>query len=260
MSVESANYINQLNTAYPRTDDLISEGDDHIRLVKRTLIQTFPAITGPVNVSDSQLNAMGNAFTNDSGTMVVNMPIRMGQGKSMSAGGNRVTNFGNAVDDGDGVSKGYGDKRYALQSFTIAGKPLSGNISLINSDVGLGNVPNLVTTEQATVNTIVKRDSAGKSQFVDVYITSDKRLKSNFEQIEKPLEAVEALNGFIYDKDNGQSVEREVGVIAQEVAAVLPHSVKEIDGILHVSHAGVIALLVEAVKELSAEVKALKGE
>ena len=37
MTVESATYISQLNTAFPAAGDNISEGDDHVRLVKSVL-------------------------------------------------------------------------------------------------------------------------------------------------------------------------------------------------------------------------------
>ena len=39
MAVESASYISQLNTSNPAASDNISEGDDHLRLIK-TVLQT----------------------------------------------------------------------------------------------------------------------------------------------------------------------------------------------------------------------------
>lgn len=49
---------------------------------------------------------------------------------------------------------------------------------------------------------------------------SDKRLKENIKPIEKPLEAIEKLNGVTYDwKANGKS---SIGVIAQDVQKVHP--------------------------------------
>ncbi len=41
MTIESATYINQLNSAYPATGDQVAEGDDHIRLIKAVLKATF---------------------------------------------------------------------------------------------------------------------------------------------------------------------------------------------------------------------------
>ena len=44
MTVESATYVSQLNPAYPAASDNISEGDDHIRLVKSVLQSQFPSL------------------------------------------------------------------------------------------------------------------------------------------------------------------------------------------------------------------------
>ena len=50
MGIESGNFITNLNSSYPLSSDNVSEGDDHIRLVKNVLKKTFPAgsnDTGP---------------------------------------------------------------------------------------------------------------------------------------------------------------------------------------------------------------------
>lgn len=64
MSIETATYINQLNTAYPAASDGLKEGDDHIRLVKSTLKNTFPNITGQVTVTQSDLNSVTSKLNN----------------------------------------------------------------------------------------------------------------------------------------------------------------------------------------------------
>lgn len=56
MSVETAQYPTQLNTALPAASDWVSEGDDHIRLVKTVLKTTFPNVSGAVSASHTQLN------------------------------------------------------------------------------------------------------------------------------------------------------------------------------------------------------------
>lgn len=60
MTVESASYISQFNTSYPAASDDISEGDDHIRLVKSVLKTQFPNLaTTAVNQTSNQLNKLG---------------------------------------------------------------------------------------------------------------------------------------------------------------------------------------------------------
>jgi hypothetical protein len=59
MTVEAATHIGQLDTSLPTAADLISEGDDQIRLIKSTLRYTFPLITGPVTASSASLSKVG---------------------------------------------------------------------------------------------------------------------------------------------------------------------------------------------------------
>lgn len=57
MGLESATYISDLNTANPvHASDNVSEGDDHIRLIKSTLKNSFPFIDGAVSATDTELN------------------------------------------------------------------------------------------------------------------------------------------------------------------------------------------------------------
>lgn len=73
MSVEnSANNISQLNPNWPTPEDFVSEGDDHIRLLKKTVKQTFPNIKDSINISDVQLNALAKTVsTEDTGDKLV---------------------------------------------------------------------------------------------------------------------------------------------------------------------------------------------
>ncbi|QEG11396.1 L-shaped tail fiber protein [Klebsiella phage KMI13] len=101
--------------------------------------------------------------------------------------------------------------------------------------------------------------------FDNVEIRSDRRAKSDIKVIENALEKVETLCGNTYELHNTSGgTTRSAGLIAQEVQEVLPEAVTqdiEADGgLLRLNYNSVIALLVESVKELSAEVKGLKAE
>lgn len=84
----------------------------------------------------------------------------------------------------------------------------------------------------------------------DISGLSDRTVKTNFRNIETPLDKVKQLHGQIYDRtDIGIT---QVGLIAQDVEAVQKESVhRGDDGLLYINQAGPVALLVEAVKELS---------
>ena len=60
MSVETAPYINSLNTALPASNDPKSEGDDHLRVIKSAVKATFPNLTGAVTVTQTDLNTIPN--------------------------------------------------------------------------------------------------------------------------------------------------------------------------------------------------------
>lgn len=57
MTVESATYINDLDDTYPAQSDSRTEGDDHIRLIKTTLANSFANFTGAaVTSTEAELN------------------------------------------------------------------------------------------------------------------------------------------------------------------------------------------------------------
>jgi len=91
----------------------------------------------------------------------------------------------------------------------------------------------------------------------DWVATSDIRVKENLEKIDSSLDKVAKLTGYTYDQVNLK--QRKAGLIAQDVKEVLPEAVGEDgEGMLNVSPMAVLALLVNAVNDLSEQVKELK--
>jgi hypothetical protein len=97
---------------------------------------------------------------------------------------------------------------------------------------------------------------------------SDIRVKTNIEHIPNALDKVCQLNGYTFDRtdvtfdEHGEPETpiRQTGVIAQEVLKVLPEAVMgDEDGHYSVAYGNMVGLLIEAVKELKAEVDELKG-
>jgi hypothetical protein len=92
----------------------------------------------------------------------------------------------------------------------------------------------------------------------DVISASDKNVKDNIKTIDNSLQLINSLRGVSYNlKANG---ERSMGVIAQEVEEVLPELVDDSTGVMSVKYNGLIAVLIEAVKDLSGQVGELKQE
>lgn len=111
MGLESATFINDLNSAWPLGTDPKSAGDDHIRRVKATLRATFPLITAAVSVTHAELNRVSglvsnvqtelNALAAGKANAGVNSDITSLSGLttplSVAQGGTGVNNFANAA-------------------------------------------------------------------------------------------------------------------------------------------------------------------
>lgn len=68
MGLEVATYISGLNSSNPvGATDPKSQGDDHLRLIKSTLLNTFPNITGAMTASHTELNNL-DGVTGKTGT------------------------------------------------------------------------------------------------------------------------------------------------------------------------------------------------
>ena len=94
----------------------------------------------------------------------------------------------------------------------------------------------------------------------DVITNSDIRLKSDIRSIDDSLGLINRLNGKLYTKDGKKD---QLGFIAQEVEQVLPqlvHTANDEMGTKSVNYQGIIALLVETVKELSNKIKELESK
>ena len=96
------------------------------------------------------------------------------------------------------------------------------------------------------------------------FVTSDKTLKENITPITNALDKIKSLTGntFKWKSDvEYHGGKDEVGVIAQEVEALgLPNlTVDREGGTKAVQYVKLIAILIEAVKELSTKVSALEG-
>lgn len=86
---------------------------------------------------------------------------------------------------------------------------------------------------------------------------SDERLKNNVKTIENALEKTCQMRGVTFTKDGVNGI----GVIAQEVQAILPEVVIESSDdnkTLSVAYGNIVGVLIEAIKELKTEVDALK--
>ena len=61
MALETGTYIDDLVATNPVATDDVSEGDDHVRLLKSTIQASFPNIAGAMTASHTELNILDGA-------------------------------------------------------------------------------------------------------------------------------------------------------------------------------------------------------
>ena len=172
------------------------------------------------------------------------------------------------------------------------------NIAVTDGNFIVGNGSNFVAESGNTVRTSLGLGTANNIQFNDgqidslgigtsasgttgeiratndvtAFYSSDVALKENIVNIPNALEAVQKLNGVLFDwkKDyidqrggeDGYFVrKKDVGVIAQEVEKVLPEAVAQRqDGVKAVKYDRLTCLLIEAVKVLNDKIEVLSNK
>lgn len=99
---------------------------------------------------------------------------------------------------------------------------------------------------------------SGTVTAADFNSTSDVRRKSSISVITEALNKINQIDGvsFIWRGSENKSM----GVVAQNIEQVLPELITEDEvGLKSVKYNGLIGVLIEAVKELSAEIEELKS-
>ena len=77
MTVEKAGFVSELNTSWPLSGDLIKEGDDHIRLIKTTLTNTFSSFNKKLTISADTMNLLDANLKFDSDSVSCNKTFLM---------------------------------------------------------------------------------------------------------------------------------------------------------------------------------------
>tara|TARA_R110002126_G_scaffold6532_3_gene33690 strand:+ start:6752 stop:8596 length:1845 start_codon:yes stop_codon:yes gene_type:complete len=149
----------------------------------------------------------------------------------------------------------------------------AGNLSVTGNLTCLGiddNATSVAVTIDASENVGIKNVSPTVALDVtgailasaDITAYSDIRLKADIQPIGDALDKVGQLRGVTFLRsDEGDGV-RHTGLIAQDLQAVLPEAVRvgtDENETLSVAYGNTVGLLVEAIKELRAEVEALKN-
>jgi hypothetical protein len=145
---------------------------------------------------------------------------------------------------------GVGVDRFSITNKTLGA---SAPFTILNDsgNVGIGST-NPATYKLEVTGTIYAS--------ADVIAYSDARVKENVTTIDNALNKVSNLRGVYYTRKDIEKKDRNIGVIAQEVLDIVPElvSYSEENDQYAVKYQNITALLIEAIKELKAEIDVLK--
>jgi hypothetical protein len=235
-----------------------------------TLTGTPAAPTATTNTNTTQIAT--TAFVNSSIDSVLNSTTL----KNISISGNAGT-----------VTNGvYSNISYANPAFiaslastkvtgSIPGSQISGAISgtaagvtgiTINQNIGTSDNPRFNSLGIGTAASGTAGEIRATNNITAYY--SDDRLKTRLGTIENALDKVMSLTGFYHEANEtaqslGYTPVREVGISAQDVQKIMPEVVAPapIDPqYMTVRYERMVPLLIEAIKELKAEVDLLKSK
>lgn len=154
----TVNSIADLNEQWPvGSSDLVSQGDDHIRILKQALKLTFAGVNKPLTGTADQSNAITDNIDATQDAIVVKKPVNFGNKRLMGVG------YPTAVSDATPRSwieqyyyrRDEIDPKFVLKTITINGKPLSADVLLRHGDVGAeatGVAQSLLTAHKAEAN------------------------------------------------------------------------------------------------------------
>tara|TARA_R100000697_G_scaffold96953_1_gene108821 strand:- start:734 stop:1201 length:468 start_codon:yes stop_codon:yes gene_type:complete len=109
---------------------------------------------------------------------------------------------------------------------------------------------------------VLDMSAAGAATFNnDVTAFSDKRLKTDISNIENGLDKVMQMQGVHYKRNDVEDAKPQIGVLAQDMEAIIPEVVLTADDEMQtksVDYGKLTAVLIEAIKDLKAEIDELK--
>ena len=243
----------------------------------QTVADAIEFIDGSAGATRMLIDSSGNLLVGTTSSSTTTQGARLkpsGRGDFTANGGtcsimNRLTSDGNILTfqkDGNGRGAiGTSGNNLAIHG-AGSGDDATG-LMFVNS----GSTQRIVPCQEGfTLNDGIINLGHSSNRFKDGYFsgtvnaanfntTSDATLKTNVETLTGSLDAVKALRGVSFDWiDNGNS---EVGVIAQEVEAVVPDVVSTDDqGIKSVKYGNLVGVLIEAIKEQQAQIDELKAK
>jgi hypothetical protein len=241
LTVFASNVVYSPSGGIPLTSNTVQLALDNVE--NRKVDRAGDTMTGPLLIANTT-----QAISTTTGALKVQGGVSIESGNLFIGGasGNAITATGNIST----VGNIYGTRVFSLGSNVLI--PTS-NVSTQVASLGVGTPASGVGGEVRATGDVIA-------------YYSDDRLKTRLGNIEHALDKVKSLAGFHYHANElaqslGYEPKPEVGVSAQEVQKIFPEIVVPApidENYLTVKYEKLIPVLIEAIKELSEEIEAIK--
>jgi hypothetical protein len=211
-------------------------------------------VTGTLAVSGT--SAFTGKITSDNGIDIDNINID-GTTIALSSGDLTIDVAGDIDLDADGADIKLSDGGTQFGALTNSSanfivQSVSNNADLIFKGNDGGSTITALTLDMSAAGAATFNDSITAG--ADITAFSDMRIKHDIQTIEGALAKVSDMRGVYFKRNNGEA---GTGVIAQEIENILPEVVKDGE-YKSVAYGNMVGILIEAIKELKAEVEKLK--
>ena len=264
-ATSATNATNATNTAI--TDETGSASTHYITFVTGTSGNQAQKVDSTGLTYIPSTNTLSGNISGNAATVTTNANLT----GDITSVGNATAIASGVIVDAD-ISGSAAISVSKLAASTISGVTLGNNLATLtrgtyltgsNYNGSAGQTWAVDATSANTASKVVARDGSGNFSAqvitcVDLNSTSDINLKDDIRPFENALATVNQLNGvhFTWKQDDRKSI----GVIAQEIEVILPELVTKTEGNKTVNYNGLIGVLIEAVKELSARVEELESK
>ena len=204
-------------------------------------------------------------------TVTITTADRSGTLAQFIDGGANKFHF-NTVHMASTVAEGFrveADKRLEIGNGTNWSGEQAGKIENHSDSMYIQYTTSFITRNPSGTNTLTV-DSSGNGTFNgNVTAYSDVRIKDDIKTIDNALDKVSKLRGVEYTRKETEA--REIGVIAQEVKEIVPELVTienlksdinpdALEDMHTMKYGNTVGLLIEAIKDLKAEIETLKKD
>jgi hypothetical protein len=160
MPLETASFINGLNSANPTATDPISQGDDHIRLLKSAVKATFPNLTGAVTPTQTELNYSAGVTSAIQTQLDAKSPIL----SPAFTGTPTVPTAATATNSTQIASTAF--VKAVVATVTLASLGLSASAAELNHTAGVtSNIQTQINSKQANLGFTPVQQSGGGGQY-----------------------------------------------------------------------------------------------